>query len=371
MAECFVLLFLVAYAISVGALVFLGWFRQQVKEKKAKNARVLLEEITLIIPFRDEANRLEGLLNSIVSSERQVNSYIFVNDHSSDDSSALIKNKLHDLPILIIDLPSGLSGKKQAIKFGIHQAKTNYILTLDADVSFEKNYLDSLTNLESADLYILPVLMKADNFFHSFFEFDVLLINALNAGVSGWCRPIVASGANLLISKSSYESCSRFSLHEHIASGDDVYLMKDLRAENKEILLSTSSQLLVTTETPRSWREFLNQRIRWIAKTGHVNDPLANAIGFGQAIFAMGFLALIIFLLISSNYGLFWALFGIKCLLDFIFFSPYFLRFKRFNALMLLPLYQVFFPFYQFLLLLLLPFFKPTWKGRQTRVVKQ
>ena len=104
MAECFVLLFLVAYAISVGALVFLGWFRQQVKEKKAKNARVLLEEITLIIPFRDEAHRLEGLLSSIVSSERQVNSYIFVNDHSSDDSVALIKNKLQGFPILIIDL---------------------------------------------------------------------------------------------------------------------------------------------------------------------------------------------------------------------------------------------------------------------------
>ena len=90
MAECFVLLFLVAYAISVGALAFLGWFRQQVKEKKAENAPVLLEEITLIIPFRDEAHRLEGLLSSIVSSERQVNSYIFVNDHSLDDSVALI-----------------------------------------------------------------------------------------------------------------------------------------------------------------------------------------------------------------------------------------------------------------------------------------
>ena len=213
--------------------------------------------------------------------------------------------------------------------------------------------------------------MKADNFFHSFFEFDVLLINALNAGVSGWSRPIVASGANLLISKSSYDACSRFSHHEHIASGDDVYLMKDLRAENKEFLISTSSHVLVTTETPRSWREFLNQRIRWIAKTGHVNDPLANAIGIGQAIFAMGFLALIISLMISRNYGLFWTLYGIKCLLDFIFFSPYFLRFKRFNALMLLPLYLVIFPFYNVLLLLLVPFFKPTWKGRQTRVVKQ
>lgn len=371
MAECFVLLFLVVYAISVGALVLLGWFRQQVKEKKAINARLLLEEITLIIPFRDEAHRLEGLLSSIVSSERQVNSYIFVNDHSSDDSVALIKNTLQGLPILIIDLPSGLSGKKQAIKFGIHQAKTNYILTLDADVSFGKNYLGALTNLESTDLYILPVLMKADNFFHSFFEFDVLLINALNAGVSGWCRPIVASGANLLISKSSYDACSRFSLHEHIASGDDVYLMKDLRAENKEILLSTSSHVQVITETPRSWKEFLHQRIRWIAKTGHVNDPLANAIGIGQAIFAMGFLALLIFLIISSNYSLLLVFFGTKCLLDFIFFSPYFLRFKRFNALVLFPLYQVIFPFYHVLLLLLVPFFKPTWKGRQTRVVKQ
>ena len=123
MAECFVLLFLVAYAISVGALVFLGWFRQQVKEKKAKNARVLLEEITLIIPFRDEAHRLEGLLSSIVSSERQVNSYIFVNDHSSDDSATLIKKTLQGFPILIIDLPSGLSGKNRPLNLAFIMRK--------------------------------------------------------------------------------------------------------------------------------------------------------------------------------------------------------------------------------------------------------
>jgi hypothetical protein len=49
-------------------------------------------------------------------------------------------------------------------------------------------------------------------------------------------------------------------------------------------------------------------------------------------------------------------------------FLPFFYRFKRMKAWLLLPVYQLLFPFYNLLILVLIPFFKPIWKGRASGV---
>ena len=135
----FIILFLVLYAGSMGMLLLIGWLRQQRKERNGMNGNISLDNITVIIPFRNEAERLAGLINSILSSSQYVKQFIFINDHSSDNSSEIIQASLGGLPYLIVDLPVHLAGKKQAIKFGINQATTSFILTLDADVSFHKH----------------------------------------------------------------------------------------------------------------------------------------------------------------------------------------------------------------------------------------
>jgi glycosyltransferase involved in cell wall biosynthesis len=367
----FVILFLVLYAGSMGSLLLIGWLRQQRKERKGISGSISLDTITVIIPFRNEADRITGLINSILASSQHVKQTIFINDHSTDNSSEIIQASLADLPILILDLPVELTGKKQAIKFGINRASTSFILTLDADVSFHKHYFEALTQLKPADFYILPVTMKPIRFWQYFLEFDLILLQALNAGVSGWFRPIVASGANLLFSKSCYDTCSRLDLHEHISSGDDIYLLRDFREAKKRIFLSTDLAVQVETEAPPSLREFLHQRLRWIAKSGNVNDVLANSIAISQGIISMVFFGLLIYFFISCNYSLLAVLFVAKYLLDIIFFAPSFTRNRRTYSLFFLPFYQLFFPFYYLLLLLLLPFFSPKWKGRNAGITKQ
>ena len=371
MTNFFVILFLVLYAGSMGMLLLIGWLRQQRKERDGISGSISLDNISVIIPFRNEADRITGLLNSILASSQHVKQFIFINDHSSDNSSEIIQSSLGGLPYLIVDLPVHLAGKKQAIKFGINQATTSFILTLDADVSFHNHYFEALTQLKPADFYILPVTMKPIKFWQHFLEFDLIILQALNAGVSGWFRPIVASGANLLFSKSCYDACSRLELHEHISSGDDIYLLRDFRKAKKRVFLSTDVALQVETETPQSLREFLHQRLRWIAKSGNVNDVLANTIAISQGIISVVFFGLLIYFFISTNYALLALFFTAKYLLDLIFFAPSFTRNRRAYSLLFLPFYQLFFPFYYLFLLMLLPFFSPKWKGRNAGITKQ
>ena len=371
MTNIFAIMFLVLYAGSMGSLLLIGWLRQQRKERNGMNGNISLDNITVIIPFRNEAERLSGLINSILSSSQHVKQFIFINDHSTDNSSAIIQERLAGLPFLLVDLPLELTGKKQAIKFGIKQANTAFILTLDADVSFNNHYFEALTKLKLADLYVLPVTMTPIKFWQHFLEFDLIILQALNAGVSGWFRPIVASGANLLFSKSCYDACSRLDLHEHISSGDDVYLLRDFRMAKKRIFLSTDLAVQVETEAPPSLGEFLHQRLRWIAKSGNVNDVLANSIAISQGIISVVFFGILIYFFISTNYSLLALFFTAKYLLDVIFFAPSFTRNRRAYSLLFLPFYQLFFPFYYLFLLMLLPFFSPKWKGRNAGITKQ
>lgn len=108
---------------------------------------------------------------------------------------------------------------------------------MDADVFFESTYFEELKKLAVADLYLFPAVLKATNPIHHLFEIDLLLINALNTGLNGLSRPIIASGANLLFKREAFLKFDRFETHKHIPSGDDIYLLRDFRDAKADVRL--------------------------------------------------------------------------------------------------------------------------------------
>ena len=126
-------------------------------------------------------------------------------------------------------------GKKYALRKAFAEVKTSFILTMDADVYFEQNYFDSFQQMPNSDLYILPLVITAPNFISRILEFDTLILNAFNVGLAVFHRPIVASGANLLFNKDVFDSVDNFDSHKDIASGDDIFLLKDFVKAKKEI----------------------------------------------------------------------------------------------------------------------------------------
>ncbi|MCJ8292247.1 MAG: glycosyltransferase [Crocinitomicaceae bacterium] len=360
-----IVIYLIVYGLIIGGVI-LGGFLLHLKKSKQKNAgsNILAQEITVLIPFRNEVERLDDLLTSILSSMKLPYKFIFIDDHSSDHSSKLIKDRLGDLPFEILTLSDDLSGKKQALRAAIDKCQTKYVLTLDADVSFRSSYFNSLEELDEADMYVLPAIMIGKSPIEWFYELDVVLANGLNTSLSGITRPIFSSGANFLFKKQVFDEVDDLESHVHMASGDDTYLLRDFRKNQKDIRLESNLNVAIWTDTPHSFKEFIDQRLRWVGKTTDIGDSLASVSAIGQFFFAIVFFGLLIYTAIIGNWFDFSILLTAKIGLDLMFFLPFFLRTKRFLTWCFIPIYEVAFPVYSLILGILMVTYRPKWKGR-------
>ena len=94
-----------------------------------------------------------------------------------------------------------------AINLGIASASHEVILTLDADVYFESDYLKSLTTLLlDSDCVILPVRLIApkNNVVQHLDALEFKSLQLATFGMAGIGLPILANGANFLFKKTGF-----------------------------------------------------------------------------------------------------------------------------------------------------------------------
>jgi poly-beta-1,6-N-acetyl-D-glucosamine synthase len=352
-------------------LVVIGYFAQRMRERSYAGApedHISASELVVIVPFRNEETRIDVLLDSI----RQLNYYpkefIFVDDHSDDQTCEKINSLGADVPYRILHLPEGVQGKKAGIRHAIANSESTYLLTIDADVVLQADYFLTISRLSNADMYLMPAVMVAEKPLHHLFEVDLLLINAINTGLSGLARPIIASGANLLFSRKSFEKLDRLHTHAHMPSGDDIYLLRDYRIGKADVRLMSDPGTAVHTETPQSFKEFMHQRLRWIAKTGDVKDHLSTTLAILQALLTAWFVFLVCYFVIIGEPRTALVIFAAKTAIDMLAFLPFFNRVRRIRSWLFIPLYELIFPFYSLAILAMMYFFKPVWKGRKLEV---
>ena len=347
---CFLLFLLLSYTYGLN------------KRNRAKRTEttIRLEEITVVIPFRDERENLTHLLNQIKDLNTPPAKFLFVDDHSSDGGAALFENK-ENQAIELLSMKDK-TGKKEAIYAGVSQAKTPYVLCWDADITFSEGYFKELSTLAKRSLIILPVSYESKWFFEWFFEVDVALANYINHASAGIVRPVICSGANLLFEKESYLEVISLDSHKHIASGDDAFLLRNMQQANKSIELGALNHCEVATANPSSIRAFIHQRSRWFGKTFMLKDKLLNTYGLIQLTFALSFFTLLL-LLFRSDPMLFLKFWFVKSLTEIALLLPFFYALKKTKLLIILPIYGLIFPIYNIVLLSSL-FGKKEWKGR-------
>lgn len=359
-------IFLWTYGAFVAVVALFGFAVQRNKERGYKiGSKIDPEDITVLIPFRNEEARLPALLESMKALKRMPKKFVFVDDHSEDNSVTLVASFMDELPIELFQLSNEKQGKKYALRAGAKYVDSKYTLTWDADVTMSPEYFSGIQSLSEADMWILPAIFTATSFWQSLFTFDVVVANAVNMGLAGWRRPIFASGANLLYRTSCFEEFDSMERHGHISSGDDTFLLQDFIKSKADVRLSSNPLVAIYTPAPRSLKEYLSQRLRWVGKTNAVGDFLNTVIAAIQLLFMMALLGLIVWSLMNGFwFGLIYLLIS-KCLTDFIVFSAYFKQMEQSKLLFLLPIAQIWFPLYAVLLAVLVPFYKPTWKGRE------
>lgn len=241
-------------------------------------------KISILIAARNEEANILPLLQSIQRQKYPPSLFevILIDDYSEDKTvefaSALDWDQLRILKLedLLAERPQN-SFKKKAIETGIENAKFPIILTTDADCIAPPNWLSTMAyafESKSAKIITGPVAFhKAKNLLGQFqiLEFAGTMLVTL-AGIESK-KMYSGNGANLMYSKTTFESVNGFQGNENHASGDDLFLIHKIAEKSPEgIAFVKNKQAQIFTEPKHKIAGLWQQRIRWGTKSSSYKD---------------------------------------------------------------------------------------------------
>ena len=285
--------------------------------------------LSIVIPARNEALNIEKGLKSIVENNYPQDQYeiILIDDHSEDDTYTLaLALKIPNLTI--VKQEEGKQGKKQALKKGIALSKGELILTTDADCIYDKQWLQAMVSFfDNYQSKLITGPMAFANPKGLLQKFQALDLNGLMAVTASGIqteKQFMANGANMLFSKATFNELGGYRGNEHLASGDDMFLIHKVAEKYPEdIYFVKGKEAVVSTAAESNIFDFLEQRRRWATKTTHYTDRrlllVLTSVFLLCATIVLNLLFFSLFDILFLFIGLF-QLF-IKMILDYLFLS--------------------------------------------------
>lgn len=369
MITTLVLILIISYLIAIGSLS-LGFDKVDDFNLQDKPS---VHPFSVIIPFRNEAKHLERLLLSIqnLNYPKSLFEVIFINDHSDDQSVAIIEAYISKYRLDHITLiHTEEEGKKSAIHFGISHAKYEWIVTTDADCSVPKYWLDSydefIQSYESKLIAGPVTFAPAHTFLDRFQLLNLLSLQGATIGAFGIHKPMLCNGANMAYLKSVFYDINAYDGNSNLASGDDVFLLEKVRKQHPEhVHYLKTSQAIVTTPPETSFETLKTQYIRWASKTKYYKYGFTKLIGLivflGNALL-IALIPLAIIEALSVQYAFY--IFVIKLSIDFLLIFKSARFFKQENALLSYLFSALLYPFFSIYVAVLSQFIITKWKGR-------
>jgi len=291
-----ILLLFVAYSLLI-ALYWRNWSRARECTAGEINSPI---KVSIIIPARNEEENIGKLLESLKRQSYPANftEVIVIDDHSTDRTASIVSEfsfvKLISLKDDIIN-----SYKKKAIEKGIETASGELIITTDADCLPGKDWLRSIVSFKiekNAVFVAAPVVFNNNSsLLQTLQAIDFLVLQGITAASVSAKTYAMCNGANMAYERKAFIEVNGFDGIDHIASGDDMLLMHKIRDKYPEqIYYLKSGDAIISTEPMKTWRAFINQRIRWASKARHYQDAKIIAVLVLVYLFNLSFLALFV-----------------------------------------------------------------------------
>ena len=339
----------------------IGWLKiPRFRPELFKNAKNMSQcQLSVVIVVRNEAENIIALLEDL--SAQTLASDLFevfvVNDHSTDDTAELVQayQAKAQYPLHLLHLTAEeftQSPKKAGITKAIQQAQGQYIVTTDGDCRVSPRWLElyahfyQTTNakLISGGVTFAPANTAFDRM--QVVEFASLIGSGAASLQLGF--PNMCNGANLSYARTAFEKVEGFKGTEHIASGDDEFLMHKIAQKYpKSVHFIKQPQSVVTTSPVPSFKKFFHQRKRWASKWSFYRDYKVKILAF--FIFLCNFGLLFAFLMnIFGNYTLttFLMQLCIKNTIEFIFLSLILSYLHQRSLIWWIPVVQIIYPVY-------------------------
>lgn len=336
---------------------------------------------SIIIPFRNEQVNLPGLFDSLKRLKYPTHKFeiLLINDSSEDDSEKMVQEfrKMH--PELSIELlqnqRESISAKKDAIKVGIEKSRFEYIATTDADCKVPENWLqgfDAQIESEDPDLIAAPVILDQvhpkDPLFRKFDLIDFMSLQATTIGAFGLGRQFICNAANLCFKKKAFQEVGGYWQSSNYAGGDDVFLLQQFKEHERKIDFIRCTNMIVTTAAQKDLRSFLQQRLRWAAKSAGYKDSFARFAALTVFLMNAAMIIGLVLCLFDASY-LQWLMitFLIKFNLDFMLIYKAAVFFDRKASMRSYAWSSIAYPLFSSGIALTSLFVGFKWKGRDYR----
>ncbi len=364
------------YAILILA-ISVGWWKLKKYRSTMFSKSV---KVSLVIALRNEEMNIEQLLESVLNQDYPVDllEIILIDDHSTDSTLQKLMQYTNQFAtakhLKVISLDKTKFGKKAAIGKGIEVSTGELIITTDADCTAAPTWISVIVNyffIYKPEMILGPVRMVYSNTLFS--KFQAFEFSSLLATTAGSCNagfPLMANGANLAYTRKAYEACGGFSANQHFASGDDMFMLMNIKKQfgRKAIQFLKSELAMVNTRPISGVKSLLNQRLRWVSKSRGYTDIgliITSILVFivNSILVCCGVTAVFL-----PEYGLkFIQLLAFKSAIDFALLYSY-NRFQKSTSLLwLFPFSEVVNALYTFIIGIAGNAIDYNWRGRKSR----
>lgn len=357
-----VILFL--YVLMILKYAF-GWRRISQVSKQDSSFRV-----SVIIALRNEEEEIASLIASLQSQLYPADQleFIFVDDHSTDRTLTLLEGaNLENLHV--INMPEEKFGKKNAISIGVSVAKGDIIIVSDADCIFTNHWVQKMASYfinDDVKLVSGPVSFKKQKgVFQSLQALEFTSLIGTGAGAIGVNDPIFCNGANMAYRKEVFLEVNNFE-DDKLVSGDDVFLLHRIKKRySSSIVFVKDTEAIVETNSVQSFREFINQRKRWTAKSVGYRDFSSIYASWLVLLTNCSFVFLFSMIFFDIFFIYFFIFFYIiKLIVDLCLLLPVLRFFNRKDLISLIFPFEFFYSYYIILIVFLSFTTRFEWKGR-------
>jgi poly-beta-1,6-N-acetyl-D-glucosamine synthase len=363
--------FVVVYAIYIKRKQ-LAW--RKIEEHKLPQDYTAHCTVSVLIPYRNEVLQMRPLLADLEAQTfaKDKVQYIFINDHSTDGSEVLIKNRIPFNSNFVMLSLEKEQGKKAALQWGLDNSKGHLIVTIDADVHIQPHWLQHIASfylLQEPLMIIAPVVLKEEpKYWKKLVRLEWLSLMALTGASACQNRALMCNGANLCVERNTLVHTGAYTHHKQVSGGDDMFTLlafKRLGLNSVKYIWSGAS--MAETKCPNSVKALLEQRIRWVGKMKKASDIHIKWSGF---IIVMANLSILFMATCSVIFPMdflwyFLFLFGLKATVDYSLINAVA---KKMNEKVIerdVMALSIIYPFYLLAIPLVSLFYKPYWKGRK------
>lgn len=343
-----------------------------------------LPQVTILLAARNEEQRLPACLASLLESDYPQDKIqiVVVNDRSTDRTQEIAEEfAARDERIHVLTLTQRLpnmSGKASALCQGMQHARGEIILLTDADCIVPPTWVAAMAAHFSPEVGLVggftllspaPALREMipqshrDRLFAKIQTLDWMYLLTVGAGAAGLGKPVSILGNNFGFRREAYEQVGGYEKLGFSIIEDFALMNKIVRETDWRVRFSLDAGTTIFSFPSPTWREYLQQRVRWAAGGKEVGwfAKLLMIVAF------LAHLAVVLVMFISPSL----ALLGLLAILlaDGALLWRCASRLQYKALLKYFPLFEIYFLVYSFVLAVTVLF--PTtvnWKGRRYRL---